>query len=349
MGDQAEQGAENSGRESSGADGNVAQRMNSAGVDRMKQSQQTTLRAPILLEGCGVHSGDDVRIILHPAEANHGIVFLRTGLPNGSDRLIDARHIAVSATELCTVIGERESGAVATIEHLMSAFYGLGVDNVLVEIDGVEVPILDGSAAPFIDAIDQVGLTTCGASRRYLKVLKPVRASQGKSFAELTPDDRGFRLDVEIDFGNCAIGRQRKIFALTGTGYRREIARARTFGFMRDVERLWKAGFALGASLDNTVAIGEAGVINPEGLRFRDEFVRHKTLDAIGDLALAGMPLLAAYRSFCGGHRLNVAVLEALFADRSNFAIVESGARRETGYAEIGNGIAVPAYAPDVH
>jgi UDP-3-O-[3-hydroxymyristoyl] N-acetylglucosamine deacetylase len=166
---------------------------------------------------------------LHPAEANHGIVFLRTGLPNGRDRLIDARHIAVSATELCTVIGERESGAVATIEHLMSALYGLGVDNVLVEIDGVEVPILDGSAAPFIDAIDQVGITTCNAARRYLKVLKPVRASQGKSFAELTPDDRGFRLDVEIDFGNSAIGRQRKIFALTGTGYRREIARARTF------------------------------------------------------------------------------------------------------------------------
>ena len=215
--------------------------------------------------------------------------------------------------------------------------------------DGVEVPILDGSAAPFIDAIDPVGLVACNASRRFLKVLKPVRVAQGKAFAELTPDESGFRLDVEIDFGDTIIGRQRKIFALSGAAYRREISRARTFGFMRDVERLWKAGFALGASLDNTVAIGDDGVINPEGLRYRDEFVRHKTLDAIGDLALAGMPILAAYRSYCGGHRLNVAVLENLFSDRSNYAILDGGARRETGYAEIGNGIAVPAYAPDVH
>jgi UDP-3-O-[3-hydroxymyristoyl] N-acetylglucosamine deacetylase len=315
----------------------------------MKQSHQTTLRSAVTLSGCGVHSGEEVRLVLHPAEANHGIAFLRTGLAGGGDRLIDARHIAVSATELCTVIGDRESGAVATIEHLMSALYGLGVDNVLVEIDGVEVPILDGSAAPFIDAIDQAGIVACNASRRFLKVLKPVRVAQGKAFAELTPDESGFRLDVEIDFGDTIIGRQRKIFALSGAAYRREISRARTFGFMRDVERLWKAGFALGASLDNTVAIGDDGVINPEGLRYRDEFVRHKTLDAIGDLALAGMPILAAYRSYCGGHRLNVAVLENLFSDRSNYAILDGGARRETGYAEIGNGIAVPAYAPDVH
>jgi UDP-3-O-[3-hydroxymyristoyl] N-acetylglucosamine deacetylase len=315
----------------------------------MKQSHQTTLRSAVTLSGCGVHSGEEVRLVLHPAEANHGIAFLRTGLAGGGDRLIDARHIAVSATELCTVIGDRESGAVATIEHLMSALYGLGVDNVLVEIDGVEVPILDGSAAPFIDAIDQAGIVVCNASRRFLKVLKPVRVAQGKAFAELTPDESGFRLDVEIDFGDTIIGRQRKIFALSGAAYRREISRARTFGFMRDVERLWKAGFALGASLDNTVAIGDDGVINPEGLRYRDEFVRHKTLDAIGDLALAGMPILAAYRSYCGGHRLNVAVLENLFSDRSNYAILDGGARRETGYAEIGNGIAVPAYAPDVH
>ena len=143
----------------------------------MRQNQQTTLRAPVTLSGCGVHSGDDVRLVLHPAESNHGIVFLRTGLPGGRDRLIDARHVAVSATELCTVIGERESGAVATIEHLMSALYGAGVDNVLVEIDGVEVPILDGSAAPFVAAIDQVGLVSLNAPRRFIKILKPVRRS----------------------------------------------------------------------------------------------------------------------------------------------------------------------------
>lgn len=314
----------------------------------MKTKQQTTLRAAATLTGCGVHSGEEVRIVLHPAEANHGIVFLRTGLPGGRDRLIDARHKAVSATELCTVIGERETGAVATIEHLMSALSGLGVDNVLVEVDGVEIPILDGSAAPFIEAVDRVGVVQSNAPRRYLKVLKHVRAALGRGFAELRPDDR-FSLDVEIDFEDTIIGRQRKRLALSSAAYRREVSRARTFGFMRDVERLWKAGFALGASLENTVALGDHGVINPEGLRYADEFVRHKMLDAIGDLALAGAPLLGAYRSYCGGHRLNVAVLEMLFSDRANYAFVEAGSRRETGYAEIANGIAVPVYGPDTH
>jgi UDP-3-O-[3-hydroxymyristoyl] N-acetylglucosamine deacetylase len=315
----------------------------------MKSMQQTTLRAPVTLVGSGVHSGDEVKVVLHPAEAGHGVAFLRTGLPGRHDRLIDARYLAVSATELCTVIGERESGAVATIEHLMSALYGLGVDNVLVEVDGVELPILDGSAAPFVEAIDAVGVVSCGAARRYVKVLKNVRVAQGRSYAELRPIDRGFRIDVEIDFDNRLIGRQRKAIDVSAATYRREVSRARTFGFMRDVERLWKAGFALGASLENTVAIGDDAIINPEGLRYTDEFVRHKMLDAIGDLALAGMPMIGAYRSYCGGHRLNVAVLEALFSDRANYTIVEGSTRRESGYAELGSGIAVPAYAPDVH
>ncbi|AWM89026.1 UDP-3-O-acyl-N-acetylglucosamine deacetylase [Microvirga sp. 17 mud 1-3] len=315
----------------------------------MKQSQQTTLRAAVALTGAGVHSGDEVKIVLHPAEVNHGIAFLRTGLPGGHERLIDARHLAVTATELCTVIGDRDSGAVATIEHLMAALTGLGIDNVLVEIDGPEVPILDGSSAPFIDAIDQVGLVAQTAARRYLKVLKPVRVTQGKAFAELLPNERAFRLDVEIDFPTPVIGRQRKSVDLSPSVFRKDISRARTFGFMRDVEKLWSAGFALGASLENTVAIGDDGIMNPEGLRYADEFVRHKILDAVGDLSLAGFPLLGTYRSYCGGHRLNFSVLEALFESRSNYAVVDSGARRETGYAELGSGIAVPAYAPDVH
>jgi UDP-3-O-[3-hydroxymyristoyl] N-acetylglucosamine deacetylase len=315
----------------------------------MKQSQQTTLRAAVTLSGVGVHSGDEVRMILHPAEANHGVAFLRTGLSGGHDRLIDARHIAVTATELCTVIGDRESGAVATIEHLMAALAGLGIDNVLVEIDGPEVPILDGSSAPFIDAIDQVGLATQSATRRYLKVLKPVRIAQGKAFAELAPNDRGFRLDVEIDFPTPVIGRQRRAIDLSPSAFRREISRARTFGFMRDVEKLWGAGFALGASLDNTVAIGDDGILNPEGLRYADEFVRHKILDAVGDLSLGGLPILGAYRSYCGGHRMNFLVLEALFSSRSNYAIVDGTPRRDTGYAEIGSTIAAPAYAQEIH
>jgi len=314
----------------------------------MKQSQQTTLRAAVSLSGVGVHSGDEVKMTLHPAEAGHGIAFLRTGLPGGLDRIIDARHLSVTATELCTVVGDRDGGAVATIEHLLAALTGLGVDNVLVEIDGPEVPILDGSSAEFVDAIDQVGIVAMNTSRRYLKVLRPIRVTQGRGFAELVPNDRNFRLDVEIDFPAPVIGRQRKAVDLSPALFRREISRARTFGFMRDVEKLWAAGFALGASLDNTVAIGDTGVINPEGLRFADEFVRHKILDAVGDLSLAGLPLLGTYRSYCGGHRLNFAVLEALFSSRANYAIVDAGARREPAYADLGlAGIA--AYAPEIH
>ena len=315
----------------------------------MRYGQQATIAGPVLLSGIGVHSGKTVNLHIHPAQPGHGIVFLRTGLSSGHDRLIDACRTAVTATELCTVLGEAESGAVATVEHLMSALAGLGVDNALVEIDGPEVPILDGSAEAFVDAIDAVGLRRSRSARRYLKVLKTVRAERGIGWAELRPNGRNFQLDVEIDFTNPLVGRQRKLVDLTPETYRREIARARTFGFIGDVERLWKAGFALGASLDNTVAIGDGRIMNPEGLRFADEFVRHKMLDAVGDLALAGMPMLATYRSYCSGHRLNVAVLEALFADRANYAIVDGEGRREVGHAELGAGIAVPAFAPDVH
>ncbi len=307
----------------------------------MRTHKQTTLKGPATLSGIGVHSGNPAEITIRPAPANHGIAFLRTGTTHGNDRLIKAHHALVSATELCTVLGDVETGAVATVEHLMSALYGLGVDNALVEIDGPEMPILDGSARPFVEAIDSVGLAACGAPRRWIKVLQPVRIEAGRAFAELRPIDRGFRLDVEIDFESPVIGRSRKAMDLTPAAYRREIAPARTFGMMKDVERYWKAGFALGASLDNTVAVGETAVVNPEGLRFADEFVRHKFLDAVGDLALAGLPIQGAYRSYCGGHRMNVGILEALFADRANYAIVEGqGVRREPARAEFGLGIA---------
>lgn len=312
----------------------------------MKSAKQTTLRGKAVLRGNGVHSNAPVQLILHPADANHGIVFLRTGLAGGRERLIPASHVGVSATELCTVLGDETSGSVATIEHLMSALVGLGVDNVLVEIDGPEMPIMDGSARIFVDAIDQVGTVTLTAPRRFVKVLRPVRVEHGRAFAELRPYERGFKLDVEIDFETPVIGRQRRVFEVEAAAYRREIAQARTFGFMRDVERLWKAGFALGASLENTVAVGDDGVVNPDGLRYKDEFVRHKLLDAIGDLALAGHSLLGEYRSYCGGHRLNVAMIEALFSDRANYAIVEAGRPRE-GLVDLP--VLQPAFAPDTH
>jgi len=315
----------------------------------MNFDRQTTLRAPVTLSGIGVHSGAPATICLKPSSANSGIVFLRQGLENSPAQLIHAKHTKVSATELCTVVGDSASASVATIEHLMSACAGLGLDNALVEIDGPEMPIMDGSATEFVAAIEATGIVALSAARRYLKILQPVRVEHGRAFAELVPSESGFRLDVEIDFDTAVIGRQRKVFDLGASAYSQEISRARTFGFMRDVEQLWKAGFALGASLDNTVAIGEDKVINPEGLRYGDEFVRHKILDAIGDLALAGYPLQGEFRSYCGGHRMNVRILEALFADRANYAIVEA----EPVYAApraVRMAAAVPAaFAPDVH
>jgi UDP-3-O-[3-hydroxymyristoyl] N-acetylglucosamine deacetylase len=315
----------------------------------MMADRQTTLRSPVTLEGIGVHSGAPACLCLRPSAANTGVVFLRKGLEGGHEQLIHARHNKVSATELCTVVGEQASGSVATIEHLMSACAGLGLDNVLVEIDGPEMPIMDGSASEFVKAIEAAGIVALGAARRYLKVLRTVRVENGRAFAELSPAESGFRLDVEIDFDTSAIGRQRKIFDLDPQAYASEISRARTFGFMRDVEQLWKAGFALGASLDNTVAIGEDKVINPEGLRYADEFVRHKVLDAVGDLALAGYPILGEFRSYCGGHRMNVRILEALFADRANFAIVEAQPVFAAPRAVQMAAAAPAAYAPDLH
>ncbi|MGI6247197.1 MAG: UDP-3-O-acyl-N-acetylglucosamine deacetylase [Pseudochelatococcus sp.] len=315
----------------------------------MKASRQTTLRKAVTLTGAGVHSGKPARLVLHPADANHGVVFLRTGLSNGRERLIDARHVHVSTTELCTVLGDADTGSVATIEHLMAAFAGLGVDNVLAEIDGPEMPILDGSAARFVEAIDAAGVVRQKAPRRCLRVLRPVRINHGRGFSELRPFERGFRLDVEIDFDSAVIGRQRKVVDLDAAVFRDEICRARTFGFMRDVEKLRAMGLALGSSLDNSVAIADDGIVNPEGLRYADEFVRHKLLDAIGDLALAGYALQGEYRSYCAGHRMNVAVLEALFSDRANYMIVDSLApRREYAYGEMVAGAPAPAYAPDL-
>ena len=314
----------------------------------MISAKQTTLRNRATLSGAGVHSNAPVQLVLHPAEADTGVVFVRTGLPDGRDMTIRAKWSEVSMTELCTVIGDSSDATVATIEHLLAALAGLGVDNVLVEVDGPEVPIMDGSAAHFVDAIDHAGVVQLAKARRFVKVLKTVRVEHGRSFSELRPADQGFRLEVEIDFPQGIIGRQKTVIDLDAKTFRREIARARTFGFVHDVERLWKAGFALGASLENSVALDETRILNPEGLRFADEFVRHKTLDAVGDLALAGAPIIGAYRSYCGGHRTNVSVLQALFSDPDAFAIVEAPTRRLGGRSELSLAAAA-AYGPDLN
>lgn len=316
---------------------------------RTGQVKQTTLGDRIVVDGIGVHSGRPARVILHPADADTGYLFLRTGLADGRERLIEARYGAVKQTELCTIIGADCGASVSTVEHCLSALAGLGVDNALIEIDGPELPILDGSARLFVDAIDQVGVVSLSAKRKVVKVLRPVRVENGRSYAELLPGGTTLKFDVEIAFDSEVIGRQARTFELTPDRFRTEIASARTFGFMRDVEKLWKAGFALGASLENTVAVGEDKVVNPEGLRFADEFVRHKILDAVGDLALAGLPLRGTYRAFSPGHKLNVMMLDKLFSDRANYAIVDGVARRdvvrEHGHGELAT--PVPAFGPN--
>ena len=311
-----------------------------------RNGAQTTLANRVVLSGVGVHSGHAASVTLHPAEADSGLYFCRTNLDDGRDREIPADYRHVSATDLCTTIGV--SGAsVATIEHLMATLRGMDIDNCMIEVDGPEVPVMDGSAEAFIDAIDQAGIETLAKARRYIRILKPVRVELGTSFAEFIPYD-GRRIEIEIDFSNPLVGRQRYAADMCAETFRRDIARARTFGFYADVKNLWARGFALGASLDNAIVIAEDRVMNPEGLRYKDEFVRHKALDAVGDLALAGAPILGCYRSYRGGHRLNFLAVETLLADREAWSLVELPARREGGHAELPGNAAVAAFGPDV-
>jgi UDP-3-O-[3-hydroxymyristoyl] N-acetylglucosamine deacetylase len=318
----------------------------------MKAGKQTTLCDEASVSGIGVHSGSPVTLTLHPADAGTGIVFLRTGLPGRADCEIRADVRAVTATEFATVLGDGDGPLCATAEHVLAALAGLGVDNAVVEVDGPEVPIMDGSAEAFVAAIDHAGVRSLDAPRRFLKVLKPVRVTQGRSVAEVLPNSRGLRLEIDIEFDHPLIGRQRCALDVSPANFRRELARARTFGFMRDVAKLWNQGYALGASFENTLVVSETRVLNADGVRYPDEFVRHKALDAVGDLALAGLPLLATYRSVRGGHTLNHAILSALMADPTAWAVVEATApvvappRRVRGHAEVAT--PAPAYAPDV-
>ena len=290
----------------------------------MKASCQTTLGERVTVAGVGVHSAKPAQITLHPADADSGVAFLRTGLSGGGEAILEAKRSNVTHTALCTVVGNGSGVSVATVEHLLAALSGLQIDNVLVEIDGPEVPVMDGSAAAFVAAIDQSGIVQQARPRRFLKVLEPVRVEMDGGWAEFHPAERGFHLDVEIDFASPAIGRQRRALTLDPATFRRELSRARTFGFVNDVKTLWQSGFALGSSLENSVAIDSDEILNPEGLRYPDEFVRHKALDAVGDLSLSGAPIIGTYRCYRPGHRLNAMALEALFARKSAHAFVEA-------------------------
>ena len=318
----------------------------------MKSSRQTTLRSQVTVTGIGVHSGSPVSVTIGPAEINSGFVFTR------ADREVAAIAASVIATNFATVLGDHQGPLVSTAEHVLAALRGMGVDNATIEVDGPEVPIMDGSAAPFVDAIDRAGTVQQHAARRFIEVLKPVQVEFGESFGELRPYAAGFRAELEIDFANSPIGRQAYAFDLDADSFRRDISRARTFGCVGDVNKLWSAGYALGASLENSVVFDDTRVLNTEGLRYADECVRHKVLDVVGDLALAGLPLIGLYRSVRGGHKLNHAVLTALMADRHAWRIVEAiepvlerpvvARRAVRGHADVAGGMVAVAYGPDV-
>ncbi|MEM1377775.1 MAG: UDP-3-O-acyl-N-acetylglucosamine deacetylase [Pseudomonadota bacterium] len=303
---------------------------------------QASLKDSVHLSGVGVHSGADVSISLLPAEPNTGIVFHRV-MPTGDIHEFRAVASQVGATDLCTILGDPRGNHVATIEHLMAALHAVGIDNVIVQIDNAEVPIMDGSSRVFIEAIDRVGIIHHPVKRRYIRVKQTVRAEIGGSWAEFRPHE-GTRFEVVIDFDSPAIGRQEFRGEVDADVFRNDLAAARTFGFMKDVERLWASGHALGSSLENSVVIGDDHkVINSGGLRFEDEFVRHKTLDAIGDLALAGAQFIGCFSSYRGGHRLNATALKELLSTPSAFEIVETPEPRQRAFA--GEFVAIAAQA----
>jgi UDP-3-O-[3-hydroxymyristoyl] N-acetylglucosamine deacetylase len=297
----------------------------------MNLSRRRTLRTHFEIEGTGVHSGSRGRVRVNPAAPRTGIVFRPMGAGRSKKKELQATWRNVARTELCTTLGNTDGFSVATVEHLLSALAGLGIDDAIIEVEGPETPILDGSAAVWVDAIDSAGIAFLDAPRRVVRVLRPVRIERGAVHCSLSPAP-GFTVDVSIDFAQGPVGRQRKSFALDAGTYRKDIARARTFGNIRELEKLLALGFARGSSLDNTVALDGDRVLNSEGLRYPDEFVRHKALDAVGDLFLAGMPIQGAYVASRPGHAMNVAILSSLFSEPKAFEIVEGDPAASRSY-----------------
>lgn len=276
---------------------------------------QQTLRQPLSLSGTGLHSGQTVSLRLIPAPENHGIVFVRTDV-KGKDNRIPASWDRVADTRLCTVIANEDGVTAGTIEHLMAALRGCGIDNAAVELDAPEVPIMDGSSAVFVEAIEAAGKIKQSAPRRVIRILKDIVVRDGDTQVRLSPAPVA-RYSMHIDFPHPDIGAQHYSLTLVNGNFRHDVADCRTFGFLKDVEALRAAGLARGGSLDNAVVFDDNGVMNPEGLRCADEMVRHKTLDAVGDIALAGGLIIGHYEGVRAGHASNNAVLHALFADES--------------------------------
>ena len=282
---------------------------------------QHTLKKSVHIAGIGLHSGKTVNIALRPARANHGIVFVRTDVKD-KNNIIPALWNYVVDTQLCTVIGNTDGVRVGTIEHLMSALRGCGIDNVLVEIDAAEVPAMDGSAMPFVELIEDTGTAVQSEPRRAIRVLKETTVEHDGKRVTLSPSEECI-FAGDIEFAHADIGAQRFETKLMNGNFRHDIADSRTFGFLHEVEWMRKNGLGLGGSLDNAIVLDQEGVMNPGGLRHADEFIRHKLLDAIGDLYLAGGRILGSYDGHRAGHALNNAVLRALFARPDAWEMVD--------------------------
>lgn len=274
---------------------------------------QITLGKSVVFDGVGLHSGAPVRMILHPAPAGHGIVFRRTDVKGANPR-ITARWDRVTPSKLCTLVENDDHVSVSTIEHIMAALAGLGITNALIEIDGPEVPILDGSSEPFVREIRRAGLRRLAAPLRAIRVLKPVEVREGEAVARLEPAPV-LEIDFAIDFADAAIGKQEKRLKMANGAFVRELMDSRTFCRQADVDFMRANGLALGGTYENAVVYDGDRVLSPGGLRHQDEAVRHKMLDAMGDLALAGAPLMARYVGSRAGHALTNKLLRALFAD----------------------------------
>ena len=284
-----------------------------------QSKKQQTIKSEFTLKGVGLHCGKEVNLTFQPSNANQGIKFIRTDILK--DNLIRALWSNVSSTNLCTTISNDKGTSVSTIEHLMSALSGMHVDNINILIDGPEVPIMDGSSFPFVEQLEICGIETQNIDRKIVIVNKEVLVTRNDSFAKIVPNNQ-FAIDFEIEFESNLINKQACQLQLINGNYKSDISTARTFGFEKDVDYLRSKGLALGGSLDNAVVVGKNSILNKEGLRFDDEFVRHKILDSIGDLYLAGSPIQGYFYGNKSGHYLNNQLLRKLFSDNLNFQLI---------------------------
>jgi len=283
---------------------------------------QRTLLNPINFTGIGVHSGKTARVVMKPAPVNQGIIFKRIDIQNKNNE-VRATYDNVVDTKLCTCLGDGETMSVSTVEHLMATFHAYGISNVTVEIDSPELPILDGSAKQFAFLVESAGVKNQNAPLKALKILKTVIVDEGKAFASLEPAETGLVIDYEIEFPSKAIGKQHVTFDVYGGDFKRDIAGARTFGFRHEIEYLKSIGLCRGGSLENALVVDGDTILNQDGLRYDNEFVRHKTLDAVGDLFTSGYMIIGKYTGIKAGHGITNILLRSLFRDASNYEIVD--------------------------